>query len=74
MQLSLSLRRSAALAGAAALLALPQVAAAATEVTLDDSVTATIENAEGVQAHGALDADPFHLHREISREVRRALR
>lgn len=59
MQLSLSLRRSAALAGAAALLALPQVAAAATEVTLDDSVTATIENAEGVQAHGALDADPF---------------
>lgn len=59
MQLSLSLRRSAALAGAAALFALPQVAAAATEVTLDDSVTATIENAEGVQAHGALDADPF---------------
>ncbi|MCT1709755.1 hypothetical protein [Dermabacter hominis] len=59
MQLSLSLRRSAALAGAAALLALPQVAAAATEVTLDDSVTATIENAGGVQAHGALDADPF---------------
>lgn len=59
MQLSLSLRRSAALAGAAALLALPQAAAAATEVTLDDSVTATIENAEGVQAHGALDADPF---------------
>ncbi|EPH16791.1 hypothetical protein HMPREF1484_00673 [Dermabacter sp. HFH0086] len=59
MQLSLSLRRAAALAGAAALLALPQVAAAATEVTLDDSVTATIENAEGVQAHGALDADPF---------------
>lgn len=59
MQLSLSLRRSAALASTAALLALPQVAAAATEVTLDDSVTATIENAEGVQAHGALDADPF---------------
>lgn len=59
MQLSLSLRRSAALAGAAALLSLPQAAAAATEVTLDDSVTATIENAEGVQAHGALDADPF---------------
>lgn len=59
MQLSLPLRRSAALAGAAALLALPQVAAAATEATLDDSVTATIENAEGVQAHGALDADPF---------------
>ena len=59
MQLSLSLRRSAALAGAAALLALPQVAAAATEVTLDDSVTATIENAEGVHAHGALDAEPF---------------
>ena len=59
MQLSLSLRRSAALAGAAALLALPQVAAAETKVTLDDSVTATIENAEGVQAHGALDADPF---------------
>lgn len=59
MQLSLPLRRSAALAGAAALLTLPQVAAAATEVTLDDSVTATIENAEGVQAHGALDADPF---------------
>ncbi|MFV8402982.1 hypothetical protein [Dermabacter hominis] len=59
MQLSLSLRRSAALAGAAALLALPQAAAAATEVTLDDSVTATIENAEGVQAHGALETDPF---------------
>lgn len=59
MQLSLPLRRSAALAGAAALLALPQVAAAATEVTLDDSVTATIENAEGVQAHGALEVDPF---------------
>ena len=60
MQLSLSLRRSAALAGAAALLALPQVAAAATEVTLDDSVTATIENAEGVRhtAHSMQTLSP----------------
>lgn len=59
MQLSLSLRRPIALVGAAALLALPQVASAKTEVNIDKDVKATIETSDGVQKQGALDADPF---------------
>ena len=59
MQLSSSLRRPVALAGAAALLALPTVASAETQVNLDDTVNATIETTDGIQKQGPLEADPF---------------
>lgn len=59
MQLSSSLRRPVALAGAAALLALPTVASAETQVNVDDTVNATIETTDGIQKQGPLEADPF---------------
>lgn len=59
MQLSSSLRRPVALAGAAALLALPTVASAEPQVNVDDTVNATIETTDGIQKQGPLEADPF---------------
>ncbi len=59
MQLSRTLRRPVALAGAAALLALPTVASAETQVNVDDTVNATIETTDGIQKQGPLEADPY---------------